>query len=88
MGLSLENSILPMSELRANLEKVRSQLEKTPIVITNKGRPDFGICDLETLSIAIQIKDLRDLLSRRFHRKHLSEDAEAVFNRLDQKYNG
>ena len=58
MGLSFEHSILPMSDLRANLEKIKKQLTKTPIIITNKGRPDFGICDLDTLAIAVQIKDL------------------------------
>jgi PHD/YefM family antitoxin component YafN of YafNO toxin-antitoxin module len=77
-----------MSELRANLEKVKKQLEKTPIVITNKGRPDFGICDLETLALAVQIRDLKDLLKKRLHHKDLSEDVEAVFRRLDRQYDG
>ncbi len=86
MGISLENSILPLSELRSDLTKIKNQLKKTPIVITNNGRPDFGVCDLETLSLAIQIKDLRDLLKIRASQKHLSEDAETVFKRLDKKY--
>jgi len=86
MALSLEKSILPMSELRSDLKKVKNQLKKTPIIITNNGKPDFGICDLETLSLAIQIKDLKDLLKRRTAEKHLSEDAEEVFDRLEQKY--
>jgi prevent-host-death family protein len=88
MSLSLKDSILPMSELRANLEKVRNQLRKTPVVVTNNGRPDFGICDLETLSIAVQIKDLRDLLKKRARQRHLSQDAEKVFRELDRKYSG
>ncbi len=86
MSISFEDSILPMSELRANLEKIKDQLKKTPIIITNKGRPDFGICDLETLRIAVQIKDLRDLLQKRIRQKHLSQDAERVFKSLDEKH--
>lgn len=86
MGLSFEHSILPMSELRANLEKIKEQLVKTPIIITNKGRPDFGICDLDTLAIACQIKDLKDLLKRRISRKIESESAEKVFKKLQVKY--
>lgn len=86
MGLSFQHSILPMSELRANLEKVKKQLAKTPIIITNKGRPDFGICDLDTLAVAVQIKDLRDLLRRRLARKADSQPAEGVFKRLGTKH--
>ena len=76
-----------MSELRSDLRKVKKQLLKTPIIITNNGKPDFGICDLETLAIAVQIKDLRDLLQNRLKNKHLSENAEDVFKTLNQKYN-
>lgn len=86
MGLSFEHSILPMSDLRADLEKVKKQLAKTPIIITNKGRPDFGICDLETLALAVRIKDLKDLLKKRMGQRHRSQDAEAVFRKLDEKY--
>jgi PHD/YefM family antitoxin component YafN of YafNO toxin-antitoxin module len=88
MSISFEQSILPMSELRTNLEKVKQQLKKTPIIITNNGRPDFGICDLETLKIASQIKDLKDILQKRIRERHLSEKAEVVFKRLAQKYRG
>lgn len=88
MAISFEKSILPMSELRTNLDKIKAQLKKTPIIITNNGRPDFGICDLETLAIAAQIKDLRDLLKKRAAQRHLSVDAETVFHQLDKKYDG
>lgn len=87
MVLSFEKSILPMSELRSDLAKVKKQLKKTPIIITNNGKPDFGICDLETLAIAVQIKDLKDLLQARLKNKHLSKNAEDVFNDLTEKYN-
>ena len=86
MGLSLRDSILPMSELRSDLEKVRGQLKRTPVIITNNGKPDFGVCDLETLAIAIQIRDLKSLLKRRYRQAHLSENAEIVFKRLEKKY--
>jgi PHD/YefM family antitoxin component YafN of YafNO toxin-antitoxin module len=88
MGLSFEKSILPMSELRTNLDKVKAQLKKTPIIITNNGRPDFGICDLETLAIAVHIRDLKNLLRQRARRRDSSVDAETVFDQLDQKYDG
>lgn len=88
MSISFEKSILPMSELRSNLEKVKGQLKKTPIIITNNGRPDFGICDLETLAIAVKIKDLKDLLKKRIQQKHFSEKAEVVFKNLHDKYDG
>ncbi|MDL1871735.1 type II toxin-antitoxin system Phd/YefM family antitoxin [Deltaproteobacteria bacterium PRO3] len=88
MAISFEKSILPMSELRTNLDKVKAQLKKTPIIITNNGRPDFGVCDLETLEIASQIKDLRDLLKRRARRPEASVDASAAFRALDRKYHG
>ena len=86
MSLSFEHSILPMSELRARLEKVRKQLVKSPIIITNKGRPDFGVCDLETLAIAVQIKDLKDLLKERLKERNRSEPAESIFQKLAVKY--
>lgn len=86
MAISFENSIIPMSELRMNLKKIRAQLKKTPIIITNDGRPDFGVCDLETLAIAAEIRDLKTLLSKRLKHRKLSEPAEAVFARLDKKY--
>ncbi len=88
MAISFEHSILPLSELRANLDKVKSQLKKTPVIITNNGRPDFGLCDLDTLNLAVQIKDLKDRLKKRWQQRHLSEDAQSVFRRLDQKYHG
>lgn len=86
MTISFEHSIIPMSELRANLEKVKKQLSKTPIIITNKGRPDFGLCDLETLTLAVKIKDLKDLLKRRIKNRSEALDAEVALNRLDEKY--
>lgn len=87
MALSFEKSILPMSELRSDLEKVKNQLKKTPIIITNNGKPDFGICDLETLAIAVQIKDLKDVIQSRLKNKHLSKNAQDVFDDLTAKYN-
>lgn len=86
MGLSFEQSIFPMSDLRADLEKIKKQLAKTPIIITNKGRPDFGICDLETLAIAVQIKDLKDLLKKRISKRRQSRPVQEVFQELDKKY--
>ena len=88
MALSYEDSILPMSELRMNLQKIKNQLIKTPVIITNKGKPDFGVCDLETLEIAVQIRDLRNLLKDRLRRHKQSRPAEAVFKELDDKYRG
>ena len=85
MAFSLAKSILPMSVLRSDPERIRLRLKDSPVVITNKGTPDFGICDLETLEIAIQIRQLRDTLKNR--QTHPSyESAEKVFARLDQKY--
>ena len=86
MAFSIEDSIVPMSDLRANLDKVKKQLKKSPLLITNKGRPDFGLCDLETFKIAVQIKELKDLLHKRIQERRRAEDAEAVFKQLDDKY--
>ena len=86
MGISYEHSILPLSDLRTDLDKVKNQLRKTPVIITTNGRPDFGVCDLETLAIATQIKDLRDLLKKRMHQSVLSEDATSVFKKLNKKH--
>jgi PHD/YefM family antitoxin component YafN of YafNO toxin-antitoxin module len=85
MRFSLEGSILPLSELRADVDKVKAKLKKHPVVITNNGRPDFGVCDLETLEIAIQVKELRDLLKDRWNRREDSESAESAFGRLSSK---
>jgi PHD/YefM family antitoxin component YafN of YafNO toxin-antitoxin module len=82
MRFSIEDSILPLSELRSDVGKVKAKLKKSPVVITNNGRPDFGVCDLETLEIAIQVKELRDLLKDRWSRREESESAESAFNRL------
>ena len=87
MGISFEHSILSMSDLRTNLDKIRVQLKKTPVIITKDGRPEFGICDLETLEIAAHIKDLKDLIQKRLNHSHLSEEAELVFKRFE-KYHG
>ena len=86
MGFSFEKSILPMSELRANLDKVKNQLKNSPVIITNNGRPDFGVCDLETLTIAMRIKELRDLLKERLMARHQAVDAEPAFKKLREKY--
>ena len=88
MAISIQDSIIPMSELRMNLKKVKIQLKKTPIIITNKGKPDFGVCDLETLTIATQIRDLRDLLKKRIREVKKSRPAEEVFKALESKYRG
>lgn len=79
-------SIIPLSELRSDLNKVKSRLKRTPVIITVNGRPDFGVCDLETLEIAVKIKDLRDLLKKRYAERAQAEPAETVFKKLDLKY--
>ena len=86
MAISIQNSIIPMSELRMNLRKVKAQLRKTPVIITNKGKADFGVCDLETLTIATQIRDLRHLLKKRLQKIGDSTPATEVFAALEQKY--
>jgi PHD/YefM family antitoxin component YafN of YafNO toxin-antitoxin module len=86
MGLSFEHSILPMSDLRANLDKIKKQLSKTPIIITNKGRPDFGLCDLDTLAIAVHIHDIKKLLKSRIAQRRSFKVAQEVFSALDEKY--
>lgn len=80
------DSIVPLSDLRSDLDKVKSRLKKTPVVITVNGRPDFGVCDLETLEIAVKIRDLRELLKKRYRERADSEPAEAVFRRISAKY--
>jgi PHD/YefM family antitoxin component YafN of YafNO toxin-antitoxin module len=81
-------SIVPLSELRSDLDKVKSRLKRTPVVITVNGRPDFGVCDLETLEIAVKIKELRGELAKRYLAKDDSEKAESVFHALEMKYRG
>ena len=75
-----------MSELRADPKRIKRRLKASPVVITNKGRPDFGVCDLETLALATQIKALKDLLTVRRKSKSKSVDVEEAFRTLDKKY--
>lgn len=86
MAFSLTQSIIPMSELRADPEKVKKRLKNSPVIITNKGKPDFGVCDLETLEIASHVKDMIHLIKERFDNKMPSKDIEQVFQSLDKKY--
>lgn len=87
MAFSFTHSIMPMSELRMDPEKVKKQLKISPVVITNKGKPDFGVCDLETLGIANHIMQIREtLLARRKTPLEKYLDAEDVFSELDKKY--
>ena len=81
-----EGSIIPLSELRSDLDKVKSRLKKTPLIITINGRPDFGVCDLETLEIAVKIRDLRELLKKRYHERADSESVEGAFHRIQSTY--
>ncbi len=81
-----DDSIVPLSDLRSDLNKVKSRLKKTPVIITINGRPDFGVCDLETLEIAMKIRDLRELLKKRYRERTDSELAEGVFRRIAAKY--
>ena len=87
MAFSFTHSIIPMSELRMDPEKVKKQLKLSPVVITNKGKPDFGVCDLETLAIANRVKEIKDTLLARIG-KPVEEcrDMEDVFSELDKKY--
>lgn len=77
--------IIPLSELRSDLNKVKSRLKRTPVIITVNGRPDFGVCDLETLEIAVKIKDLRDLLRKRYADKAGTMTAEEAFRMLESR---
>ena len=86
MALSLADSIIPMSDLRTKLDEIKRKLKKNPIVITNNGRPDFGICDLETLEIAIQVKELQEKLQYRLDHQDESESLDLVLSRLDKKH--
>ena len=85
MRLSLEDSIIPLSELRSDVDKVKAKIKKNPVVITNNGRPDFGVCDLETLEIAMEIKSLRGLLKDRWNARDQSETVESAFSRITSK---
>jgi PHD/YefM family antitoxin component YafN of YafNO toxin-antitoxin module len=86
MSFSLTDSIMPMSELRTDPEKVKKQLKKSPVVITNKGRPDFGVCDLETLEIACKIRELKETLICRKKDKTIPVDAREAFKQLEKRY--
>lgn len=86
MALSLTDSIIPMSDLRTKLDDIKKKLKKSPIVITNNGRPDFGICDLDTLEIAMQVKELQEKLQYRLDHQEASEPLESVFSKLDKKH--
>ena len=78
-------SIIPLSELRSDLNKVKARLKRTPIVITVNGRPDFGVCDLETLEIAMKIRELRDLLRKRYADKTGTMTAEEAFRMIESR---
>lgn len=73
MTFSLANSIFPMSELRSDPDKIKRLLKNSPVLITNKGKPDFGVCDLDTLELAIKINNLKAILHER-----KSQSAEAL----------
>lgn len=85
MAFSLQHSIMPMSDLRADPDKIKKQLKLSPVLITNKGRPDFGVCDLETLEIATQVKQVRDLLRERSRTLDSAHPMGDVFARLLKK---
>jgi len=78
-------SIVPLSELRSDLDKIKSRLKKTPVIVTVNGRPDFGVCDLETLEIAMKIRDLRDLLRKRYVDRSDAVSAETAFRMIESK---
>ncbi|GEM_PF-5265528 len=86
MSLPLSKSIMPMSDLRIDPEKVKLRLKDSPVIITNKGKPDFGVCDLETLEIATQVKALRDLLIQRKKSSKGLREVDEVFKELNEKY--
>ena len=86
MAFSFAHSIIPMSELRSDPEKIKRKLKKSPIIITNNGRPDFGVCDLETLEIANRVKELRDTLFERSQNLVGSENIDDVFKEFNKKY--
>ncbi len=86
MSFSLSKSIIPMSELRADPDKIKKRLKDSPVVITNKGTPDFGVCDLETLEIAIKVKELKNLLKMRLDRPSRSYSVDEAFDTLNKKY--
>jgi PHD/YefM family antitoxin component YafN of YafNO toxin-antitoxin module len=84
--MSLSDHIIPMSELRADPDKIKKLLKTSPVIITNKGRPDFGICDLDTLETAIAIQKLKILLAERSAKTADSMSLDEAFSALDQKY--
>lgn len=86
MMLPLSKTIVPMSELRADPGKVKARLKESPLLVTNKGRPDFGICDLETFDIAIKINEIKKSLESRLDEMDQALPAKTVFQRLEAKY--
>lgn len=86
MAFSFTDSIVPMSELRINPDKIKKKLKSSPVIITNKGKPDFAVCNLETAEIAAQIFNVRETIRRRMKQGSKFVDIENVFDRLDKKY--
>lgn len=84
--MSLADHIVPMSELRSDPDKIKKLLKTSPVVITNKGRPDFGICDLDTLEIATSIQKLKCLLIQRGKDPENSMDIHDAFAMLKKKH--
>ena len=86
MAFSFKDSIVPMSELRVNPDKIKEQLKSSPVIITNKGKPDFAVCDLETAEIASRIFSIRKTIRERMKDGSKFIDVEKAFARLDKKY--
>lgn len=86
MAFSFTDSIVPMSELRINPDKIKKQLKLSPVIITNKGKPDFAVCNLETAEIASRIFTIRETIRRREKDRSKFIPIEEAFKRLDKKY--
>ncbi len=54
MLLEHQNDFILINK-RRNLGKVKLKFKDFPIIATHNGRPDFGVCNLETLEIATHL---------------------------------
>ena len=85
MSFSFAESIIPLSDIRTDLDKIMKKIKHSSVVITNKGRPHFGICNLEVLEIAQRIYERRELLNQR-EKSNNFIDIDEAFDILDKEF--
>ncbi len=88
--INLENDIKPLSEFRANTEKIVNQIKKTkrPLILTQHGKSTAVLLDVSSYQALLEKLEL--LQEIQIGEKQISEGKylthEQVKKRLDERY--